>query len=156
MQPRIRTRPARAPDPERYLCRILRSRGKRKVSARPSFSGLADRGGWKLYVVTNRGEFVYVGLTNKRAKTRLEQGLNEKKYGYKWKEWLHCFGLHVCSLPNAVTVADGECIEAELVHLVRSRKHTWPTGQHEIHFHNRVGAVELATKLYAKITRWES
>lgn len=134
-----------------YRCRVVHKDGKKKVEAKPQFSGLTDEGGWKLYIVMSEGEFVYIGLTNKRAKTRLEQGLNAKKYGYKWKDRLRGFDLHVCPLPDAEKNADGECIEAELVHLVRCKKRMWPTGQHEIHFHNKPGAAELAAKLYAEL-----
>jgi hypothetical protein len=141
------------PRPEFYRCRVVLKAGRKKVEAKPQFSGAADTGGWKLYVVMSKGEFVYVGLTNKRAKSRLEQGLNAKKYGYKWKDRLSRFDLHVCPLPDARKYADGECLEAELVHLVRWKRRMWPTGQHEIHFHNKPGAAELAAKLYAEIMK---
>ena len=146
------------PAPSYFDCRVLDTRGRirgvvprKRVEPEPAFAGQAEAPGEKLYIVRYRGEFVYVGRTDKRISARLKQGLNAWSYRYKWRD-LSPVRIYVRPLPGK-SKEEGEAVEAELVRIMRQKQRRWPSHQHEIHFRNTPGAAELAARLYAEIMK---
>lgn len=91
----------------------------------------------KLYVVKNKRQIYYVGITIQDIRKRLRYGFSAKGehgyYGYKWKGQETAEMLIWC-FPDFVT-EQVEAVEAELVYYVRKTTGKWPLFQMEIHFH---------------------
>lgn len=109
---------------------------------------------YKLYVVEQDGEILYVGTTKTSIRTRINYGLNPKGTpgysGYKWKN-RGTVNLHVF-IPKDNKKKSTEAIEAEFALLVRLETNQWPTCQNEIHFNNSYKQARLAAiKLFSKI-----
>jgi hypothetical protein len=120
---------------------------------------LARQSGYKLYVVTNLDQVLYVGVTRTSFISRLRLGhmrianpLNGY-HGYKWLRGAHARILHLylfnleSLMQQAPTCAPKELaerLESELVFAIRAATGAWPMAQHEIHFHNLVEHPELA------------
>jgi hypothetical protein len=95
----------------------------------------------KLYVVKNRDEVCYVGITSQGIGKRLRYGFKATGkngyYGYKWKDKIKQAEIFVWCFPG--TKAEHvEAIEGELVYLIREETGKWPRYQMEIHFHPEV------------------
>lgn len=123
--------------------RILKTFGPPLTSKKP-----------KLYLIKDRDEFVYVGITQQSLRNRFRYGFNadgESGYhGYKWKEksliqlYVWCF--------DELTPYQLEGVEAELVYLIRTKTGMWPIYQNEIHFNNDYDkAKEIAKSIYAYV-----
>jgi hypothetical protein len=114
---------------------ILCARGTSK------FSGLATSSAPKLYVISDAGWPIYVGITKQSMRTRLRLGWNADGtggyYGYAWRRELTSAVLDVWyheDAPQPNSCIDIETIEAEVVYLIRHAGQ-WPKYQTEIHFH---------------------
>lgn len=106
------------------------------------------KGIYKLYVLMEKGDFLYVGTTSRRLSERIWYGLsaNGKNgyHGYKWKQrekvrllvWLFA----------DIKKEEVEAIEAELAYQIREKTGFWPLAQNEIHFNNEF----LPAKKYAE------
>lgn len=105
------------------------------------FGGGALRRGYKLYVVSQNGWPVYVGVTSRplvdRFRTGWQAAGESGYYGYEWRKVGSRAQVAVWSL------ADGshpqpkqllETVEAEVVFHIRAEGQ-WPKWQTEIHFH---------------------
>ncbi len=92
----------------------------------------------KLYVLKNRKEIYYVGVTSLLMSSRLRIGYRAKGeqgyHGYKWIGKISKAELLVWCFTEADR-SPAEAVEGELVYLVRNRTGKWPTYQMEIHFH---------------------
>jgi predicted GIY-YIG superfamily endonuclease len=111
---------------------------------------------FKIYVLTEKNNIIYVGTTKSSIKNRLRYGLkmNGKNgyHGYKWK--------HLSTVRLLVWCFDDfdkekiEFIEAELVYLIRTSTGKWPTHQNEIHFNNLFIPKwqQIVEELYSQIT----
>ncbi len=93
---------------------------------------------YKIYVLTDIEDILYVGTTKTSIKNRLRYGLNADGksgyHGYKWKA-LPTVKLYVWCFDD-LDKEKIESIEAELVYLVRKETGKWPIYQNEIHFNN--------------------
>jgi hypothetical protein len=104
------------------------------------FSGLANKGLPKLYVVVAEGEIIYVGVTKRRMRERLYGGWNANGrggyHGYAFRHTHTEADLYVWCHEDAPKgpSLDLETVEAEVAFLIRSAGQ-WPTSQTEIHFH---------------------
>ena len=124
----------------------------------------APEGSEKLYIVTVKGELVYVGVTRRRIRDRINYGLRhnpeKSRYGYKWRDEKGVLGLYVWTAGPSRDDEDkkkrrdfAEAVEAEVAGLHRHLTGKWPEYQNEVHFHNKPGAAKLAAKLYAEIMK---
>jgi hypothetical protein len=104
----------------------------------------------KIYIVRQKGRFLYVGQTKQTIGTKfgqsfrsykiyITQGKKEGGYGgYKWiadymnQELL----LDVIDLGDDMTKIQAEAIEAEIAFAIRTKTKAWPLCQNEIHFNN--------------------
>lgn len=94
---------------------------------------------YKLYVIKNFRNFLYIGITRQSLRNRFRTGLNSDGingyHGYKWKNhkkiqlYVWCFDDY-----NEIQL---ENIEAELDYMVRNKTNSWPQFQNEIHFNNK-------------------
>jgi hypothetical protein len=118
--------------------RVRNSAGEEK------FSREVVQPGSKVYVVSYRGQIVYVGSTRQSVRTRLSGALRASGqngyYGPAWKESTAALSLDVWILDGVVGEKAKRCmtaetVEAEVVFLVRQRDSNWPAHQTEIHFH---------------------
>ena len=105
------------------------------------FSGFSTSKKPKLYVVSVRGDPIYVGVTRQPIRNRLRLGWSASGssgyYGYKWRHEHKTADLDIwCQLdrPAGKTNIDIETVEAEVVFLIRCSGQ-WPPFQTEIHFH---------------------
>ncbi len=95
----------------------------------------------KLYIVSRHGIPGYVGITSQSMATRLRFGLKaDGQHGYHGYRWRNQRGLALdiwCLAGASSKRASGEleCVEAEVVFLVRQTFDRWPEFQTEIHFH---------------------
>jgi hypothetical protein len=118
-----------------------RSYKVRSPSGMPHFVGRAAAKGPKLYVVSSRGQPVYVGVTRQAMSSRLHYGWKAQGrggyHGYAWRRELLQADLDIwydLDPAEANPALDLETIEAEVVFLLRQAKQ-WPKYQTEIHFH---------------------
>ncbi len=96
----------------------------------------------KLYIVSRQSELipVYVGITAQPMAARLRLGLQaDGQHGYHGYQWRGQPGLFldIWCLKGANReefTVELECIEAEVVFLVRKKYGQWPEFQTEIHF----------------------
>jgi len=92
----------------------------------------------KMYIVKNRSDIVYVGITSQSITTRLRYGLQAKGeggyHGYKFKNLDTKLDLFVFWFKKENTDRT-EAIEAEIAYLIRNKTEDWPKYQTEIHFH---------------------
>ena len=125
----------------------------------------------KLYVIRSiekPRKWYYIGQTGQSLQTRLRTGLNPpaiSPYGYKWAKNLDnesVFRLDVLVFKQRFQSREQadrfiECVEAELVFLVRTETEEWPLYQNEIHFNNYdqelKGCTAIAIALYEAIER---
>lgn len=93
---------------------------------------------FKIYVITEKKEFLYVGTTKSSIRNRLRYGLTADGrngyHGYKWKTLLKARLFVWCF--NDFDKEKIENVEAELVYIIRKQTGKWPTKQNEIHFNN--------------------
>ncbi len=94
----------------------------------------------KLYVASQGGTLLYVGVTTQSMSVRLRGGLTADGthgyHGYSWGKKDHSIRLQIWYLNgDSGTTTDLETIEAEVVFLYRHESGQWPTAQTEIHFH---------------------
>ncbi len=105
----------------------------------------------KIYIIKDKAEYLYVGVTLQSLRTRFRYGFNangESGYhGYKWRDksiaqiYVWCF--------DELSSHQLESVEAELVFLIRAKTGNWPTYQNEIHFNNDYeGGREIAEKIF--------
>ena len=113
---------------------------------------------YKLYVLKEENDYIYVGVTQQSLITRLKSGLkaNGKNgyHGYKWKNkksvnvYVWCF--------NELNQNEIENIEAELVFIIRQKKNKWPLQQNEIHFNNEFdNGNKIALKVFELIEAYQ-
>jgi len=123
-------------------------------------SFLANKKGFKLYVVTSPEAVLYVGITKTSFTSRLRLGHlrttqpSKGYHGYKWLRETHprTMHLYLLSLDTLLLQAPPGCsheelaerLESELVFAIRAVTGSWPVGQHEIHFHNLAEYPKLA------------
>ncbi len=111
---------------------------------------------FKIYVLTDREDILYIGTTKDSIKNRLRNGLtvngHNGYHGYKWKT-LSRVKLFVWCFDEFDKVKI-ESVEAELAYLVRKKTGKWPTCQNEIHFNNLFSPTGqlIAEKLYRQLT----
>ena len=111
-----------------------------------TFKGRAASKVPKLYVVSNNGIPVYVGITKQSMCNRLRMGFQasgESGYhGYAWRRHLKSVDLDIWYDEDDVErkMKDVEAVEAELVYLIRKNLDQWPKYQTEIHFHQSTPA----------------
>ncbi len=134
--------------------------GKRLLGKVNYHKAVTQKGVPKIYVVQAEGKVVYVGYASQSMGTRMGQGFRGSKgyQGYKWRflEQVELL-VFVSDTPltgdeskDAETILLGKAIEAELVHLVRTKTKKWPEWQNEIHFNNyqREKALKIAIDMY--------
>lgn len=118
----------------------------------------------KIYVLKQKESIVYVGYASQSIGARLWQGINARKYSYKWRNVkeieLLVFVSNVTLIGNKckkdkAIIAFAEAVEAELVLKVRQETGKWPKFQNEIHFNNVLleKASEIALQIYTKIMK---
>ena len=105
-----------------------------------AFRGEASQQVPKLYMVSDGGEPLYVGKTNRRLRERLRDGLKaggEHGYhGYAWRDRLTQATIDVWIAVGADAQNPNiETVEAEVVFWIRQEYDQWPEHQTEIHFH---------------------
>jgi predicted GIY-YIG superfamily endonuclease len=125
------------------------------TSAETFVAPASTNGPQKLYVVSRRGAFCYIGVTRRPVATRIREHL-ASDYGPSWKD-LRDVDLFVLPLAGLDDI-NAEGVEAELVFLVRLRKDRWPSHQNEIHFRHRMGAPIAACRrqaqaIFTKLTK---
>lgn len=101
---------------------------------------------YKIYIVKDKFNIIYIGVTSQGMTTRLRYGLNPKGangyHGYKWKHlnqvglFIFCFDRFKTKSERKIIEEKMETIEAEIVYLIRNKTGNWPKYQTEIHFHN--------------------
>ena len=106
---------------------------------------------YKLYILKNGNEFLYIGITRQSLRSRLHSGFNAKGvngyYGYKWKDLVNV-KLFVWTFQNYSEI-QLENIEAELTYLIRTKTKKWPLYQNEIHFNNEFAeGTEIAKEIF--------
>lgn len=93
---------------------------------------------YKIYIVTNNKQILYIGTTKDSIRNRIRSGLKgsgENGYhGYKWRN-LESVSISVWNFKN-YNKKQIESIEAELAFIVRCKTKKWPIFQNEIHFNN--------------------
>ena len=95
----------------------------------------------KLYIVSRRGVPGYVGVTRQSIAARIRFGLQATgQGGYHGYRWRNQSGLDfdiwcLLGVSSDRAAAELECVEAEVVFLVRQKFKQWPKFQTEIHFH---------------------
>ena len=111
---------------------------------------------FKIYVLTDKENILYVGTTKTSIKIRLRYWLSVNGqngyHGYKWKT-MSTVRLFVWCFDEFDKVKI-ESVEAELVYLIRKKSGKWPISQNEIHFNNLflpTGQL-IAEKLYRQLT----
>jgi len=135
-------------------------------------SAASNNSNFKIYIVKQGNNFLYVGMAKQSIRTRFYgsfRAFSKKKKngvteyggysGYKWLEKYQNTGKHLDLIVFPIinkTIQDdiinAEAIEAEIVFLIRNNPpYKWPLSQHEIHFHNLKGAKETALKIYNEI-----
>lgn len=123
-----------------------------KPEGKNSFEGeVFNSANYKIYILKNADEYLYVGKTKQKIGTKLQQGFRSYKYdtdgkrkagygGYKWiKEYItkdEVLELFVFDLGNSCEGEHTEAIEAEIVFEIRKTTNKWPLWQNEIHFYN--------------------
>ena len=99
----------------------------------------------KLYVLKNRREVYYVGITSLSMSSRLRSGYRAKGehgyYGYPWIGEISGAELLVWGFAKSLRIR-AEAIEGEVVYLIRNKTGRWPRYQMEIHFHSDASAKE--------------
>jgi len=92
----------------------------------------------KIYIIKNRSDIIYVGITSQSIAARLRHGLKAKGkggyHGYKFKDLDTKLDLFIFWFVKE-NVDRTEAIEAEIVYLIRNRTGNWPKNQTEIHFY---------------------
>lgn len=132
--------------------RIVISETGIKPEGKNSFEGeVFNSANYKIYILKNADEYLYVGKTKQKIGTKLQQGFRSYKNdsagnrkagygGYKWiKEYItkdEVLELFVFDLGNSRTDNQTEAIEAEIVFEIRNTTNKWPLCQNEIHFYN--------------------
>ena len=126
-----------------------------KVLGAPShsrFGGTARSAVYKLYVVSQDGWPIYVGVTKQPLARRFRLGWKAKgQNGYHGYDWRHtgCRAqVDLWTLPDSVEGGSkqyAETVEAEVVLLIRNAGQ-WPKGQTEIHFHESTDAQRAIAK----------
>jgi len=95
----------------------------------------------KIYVIKDKSNAVYVGVTSQSIRNRLRYGLESRGkggyHGYQFKD-LDKINLFVFCF-NKTDARRIEGIEAEIVYLIRNKTGDWPKYQTEIHFHKTAG-----------------
>ena len=129
------------------------------------FIGIS-KNAFKIYVIKNQNDFLYVGITKTYISSRFMLGFNATKKvgnnGYHGYQWVNMhkgkeLKLIVFSFPNMIKNETEErqtieSIEAELVFQIRSKYNKWPECQNEIHFYNKGNEiVKFAEKLFEEI-----
>ena len=103
-----------------------------------TMSGPAAQKTPKLYVISDDGVPVYVGITKQPLRSRLRGGFDENGpngyHGYAWRRELERATIDVW-LQDLGQPDEIETIEAEVVFLIRQQYDQWPKFQTEIHFH---------------------
>lgn len=127
----------------------------------------------KIYLVANGTEILYVGEAHTSIKERFRRSCTafnffinkdrkEARGGYKGNKWLDTEKNTSRNLVVHVFVIDEsydtnrdfiEAIEGELVYLIRKNTAHWPEYQNEIHFHNELGAAEIAEGIMNEVLR---
>jgi len=91
----------------------------------------------KIYVIKDKSNVVYVGITSQSIRNRLRYGLEARGrggyHGYKFKD-LNKVNLFVFCFNRTDSIRT-EAVEAEIVYLIRNKTGEWPKCQTEIHFH---------------------
>jgi hypothetical protein len=110
---------------------------------------------YKIYIVKNKEQVLYIGTTQSSIRNRLRSGLSAKGqngyHGYKWKGlpsvklFVWCF--------EELNQPQIENIEAELAFIVRKETGKWPDCQNEIHFNNCYGQTgkSIAEEIYKQL-----
>ena len=108
---------------------------------------------YKLYIIKNSSDFLYIGITRQSLRNRFRMGLNSEGkngyHGYKWKNH-NKIQLFVWCFQN-FNETQLENIEAEIVYLVRNKTNNWPLYQNEIHFNNNFKEGKRIAKSIFKI-----
>ncbi len=128
--------------------------------------------GYKIYIIKDKNNIIYVGMTKQSIGTRFRgsfyaynnQKENKKLNGYSGYKWIEDYmenkkklDLYIFSLPEYNNEPENikefiEAIEAEIVYKIRSsKKGQWPIYQHEIHFHNISEAKLIAKNIYSQV-----
>ena len=107
----------------------------------------------KLYVISEKGKLLYVGIAVQLLSTRIRHGLTATGkggyHGYKWSQNEGVLRLDVWWAEELSR--DGrESIEAEVAYLYRKGSGQWPSHQNEIHFHKTNRYHREAAKIILK------
>ena len=100
-----------------------------------NFNWPLTSGQYKIYVLIDCSDVLYIGTTKQSIKNRLRSGLSAEIYSYKWNSHevvnlvVWCF--------EELDKDQIENIEAEMAFLVRRDMGKWPLCQNEIHFNNK-------------------
>jgi hypothetical protein len=135
----------------------------RSSAGEEEFSREVLQPGSKVYVVSNRGQIVYVGSTRQSVRSRLSGAFRATGqngyYGPAWKTSTAALSLDVWILDGVVGEKSKRCmiaetVEAEVVFLVRQRDGNWPAHQTEIHFHpSNAQHRRIAESIYDEIRK---
>jgi len=123
-----------------------------KPTTKVNFSGdIFNSIYYKIYILKDKGKYLYVGKTKQKIGTRLQQGFSSYRKnkegkreacygGYKWIEgYINTdtpLKLFVFDLGKFFNQNHTEAIEAEIVFEIRKRFGRWHEYQNEIHFFN--------------------
>ncbi len=125
-----------------------------------------EAGPHKIYLIHYERAILYVGECTRSFKDRLAFGVNrynqwkrtgKTKNGYRGYKWINPDSnphreLSAFIATFQIAPKEGrdfvEAVEGELVFLIRQETSKWPEYQNEIHFHNQMGALEVARKIF--------
>ena len=124
------------------------------------FGGTALGRAYKLYVVSQDGWPVYVGVTKRPLVDRFRLGWNAQGesgyYGYEWRNTGSSAEVAVWTLPDGIhhnAKRYIETIEAEVVFHIREAGQ-WPKAQTEIHFHESTDSERaIARQILARYSK---
>lgn len=134
---------------------ILKIRNSADSVLIPKFKYPFSGSQFKIYLLTDHENVLYIGTTKNSIKNRLRYGLlasgKNGYHGYKWKSQ-PTIKLHVWCF-EGLDKEKIENIEAEFVYLIRKETGKWPIYQNEIHFNNLFDnqGEKIAESLYKQI-----
>ena len=124
------------------------------------FWGRANEKVPKIYILKNKKEIIYVGITKMPLSNRFRFGLmasgKNGYHGYAWKQLsakgeLDSIKLYVYLFESEERT---EAIEAEIAYLIRHKAGRWPVYQTEIHFHQaNIKEINMAEKIFIDISK---
>jgi hypothetical protein len=147
-------------DHVRYKLTIGERYAVESPCGRPHFVAPAAGRAPKIYVVSRKGEVLYVGKTCQRIASRFYGAFAAKGetgyYGYQWRGSKEPMDLDIWILSfdgDANVDRELETIEAEVIFCIREQSGQWPLFQNEIHFHPSSNEHrEIASRIFRAVS----